>query len=303
MQTIKDYFYPHHETMSERLREHLHHAVDSASKNAGEMMEVAKECKNDFAKCYETFKEQAQIPRNVEIAIAVLLVFAGLIHIIPGPTLRKQARALEIPCWFIFLSGLIMMGSGFFYYGKPEQGIYAVSFCMGGAVVTAALMRDRFPKPFSVMSSILTFVAAVWANHFSKGPLTLLESVAVVVALIAGALARLVIPPCPCLVSTMAALGLGPDKGQICKCGNIFMDDSIFCRKCGAKRPQGQWSEKKKVSSEPSPAAAATSPATATGAGLASPKKTITPSTVGESSSARKRRNESPAPKAKAKST
>ena len=31
----------------------------------------------------------------------------------------------------------------------------------------------------------------------------------------------------------------GRERAKICVCGNVFMDDSNYCRKCGVKRPDG----------------------------------------------------------------
>jgi len=103
-------------------------------------------------------------PANVSMGVSGLLVFSGVAHAIPGPTLKMQAKVLGMPSWFIMCAGLLMIASGALYHLKYVEGIYAVSLCMGGAFMTAAKIPDPMHRPGGMMFSSLTLAATIWVH-------------------------------------------------------------------------------------------------------------------------------------------
>lgn len=105
---------------------------------------------------------------NVSLGVSGLLALAGLVHAIPGPSLKMQAKQLGAPAYFIMAAGVLMMASAALFHVRPVEGLASVSFCMGGAAATALKM----PAPLlmrlqSFVFSHVTLYAAYWS--FTQG--------------------------------------------------------------------------------------------------------------------------------------
>lgn len=108
--------------------------------------------------------EQLLTPANISMGVSALLVLSGVAHAIPGPTLKMQAKMLGMPAWFIMCAGFLMIFSGALYHAKYVEGIYAVSLCMGGALITAAKIPDPMHRPGGMIFSVLTLAATLWSH-------------------------------------------------------------------------------------------------------------------------------------------
>lgn len=114
-------------------------------------------------------------PDNASMAVSGLLVLAGGIHAIPGPTLKMQAKQIGLPAWFILCAGLLMLGSGIGYHFLPAPGLFFVAACMGGSATTGLNMPPPMPHfifklcpYFSAAFSLKVLCLALWANNSTK---------------------------------------------------------------------------------------------------------------------------------------
>jgi len=166
---------------------------------------TAVEKLGDFAVLAEPLLKHVT-PANVSMGVSGMLVFSGVLHAIPGPTLKMQAKMLGMPAWFIMCAGLLMIASGALYHLKFVEGIYAVSLCMGGAFITAAKIPDPMHRPGGMMFSLLTLAATIWSHcqcaitvkplnvDCDASVLTPQFSVICAVAFVAGVLGRIFVP-------------------------------------------------------------------------------------------------------------
>jgi hypothetical protein len=102
--------------------------------------------------------------QNVVIGLQLLLALAGVFHMIPGPTLKMQSEQMKMPQWLIFGAGLLMLGTAILYYlDQHFYALLALSVCMGGAAATGILMPKLVQRPGSVIFSVLTLLAGMYA--------------------------------------------------------------------------------------------------------------------------------------------
>eukprot|EP00930_Biecheleria_cincta_P091337 TRINITY_DN80883_c0_g1_i1.p1 TRINITY_DN80883_c0_g1~~TRINITY_DN80883_c0_g1_i1.p1 ORF type:complete len:225 (+),score=42.37 TRINITY_DN80883_c0_g1_i1:32-676(+) len=111
----------------------------------------------ELAKAYATYAT----PSNIRLAVAALLCSAGLIHALPGPSLKLQEDVMKVPGRFLQCAGVLMMASGALYYSNPSTGIFAVSLCMGGAFATASNMPRQGG---GTLFSSLIFTVVLWSS-------------------------------------------------------------------------------------------------------------------------------------------
>jgi len=143
---------------------------------------------------------------NVSLVVAAVLFAAGALHALPGPTLHRQAKEMDLPAWFIMCAGILMLGSSVTWFMSPALGVYAVALCMGGSVATAAKMPKPMQRPGGLVGSNATLAAAIWALHERMGGLTLVTGVMCSVAYIAGIAGRLYVPTHPLAIKLFGSL-------------------------------------------------------------------------------------------------
>jgi hypothetical protein len=100
----------------------------------------------------------------VDTCISSELALAGLVHVLPGPTLKMQSDKMGLPQWFIFCAGLLMLVTALLRTIHPGIGIVLTCMCMGGAGATAWKMSSMFEKLPGVFISTITYLAAMWAK-------------------------------------------------------------------------------------------------------------------------------------------
>lgn len=164
--------------------------VKVATVNASSAMELV-----DLDKARELVTQFAEYmtPANVALGVAAILTFSGLLHALPGPPCRMQAKAMGMPGWFLLCAGLLMAGSGVLYYLEPRAGLFAVSLCMGGAFATAAKMPKVMTRPGGMTFSTTFLGMAIWANN-KQEPLTRIAGAICAAAFIAGVAGRIYVP-------------------------------------------------------------------------------------------------------------
>lgn len=152
---------------------------------------------------------------HVSMGVSGMLVLSGVLHAIPGPTLKIQAKMLGMPAWFIMCAGLLMIASGAAYhcahhfaqfYYLRNNSVYAVSLCMGGAFITAAKIPVPMHRPGGMFFSLLTLAATLWSHSkcaIKVKPLNVVAnciaqpaefSTICAVAFVAGVLGRVFVP-------------------------------------------------------------------------------------------------------------
>jgi len=102
------------------------------------------------------------IESMIPMGVSGMLAFSGLLHALPGPTLKMQSKEMGMPQWFIMCAGLLMLTSGALYFLKPSVGIFAVAVCMGGSFATASKMPVPQMRPCGMAFSSLTLFATFW---------------------------------------------------------------------------------------------------------------------------------------------
>jgi len=110
-------------------------------------------------------------PSNASLGVVGVLAGAGLLHTMPGPSLRMQAEKMGLPAWFIVCAGLLMCSTSGLYWQEPSTGLYAVALCMGGAAATAVMMPNAMHRPGGLLFSSATLAAALWAGYKTTGEL------------------------------------------------------------------------------------------------------------------------------------
>jgi len=131
---------------------------------------------------------------NIAMGVSGTLALAGIVHALPGPTLKMQSEQMGMPQWFIACAGLLMIGSGAFYHVRPQEGIFAVSLCMGGAFATAANMPIAAHRPGGMCFSSMFLLSTFWV---ARASISLTMIVVVSVAFGAGVAGRVYVPGHP----------------------------------------------------------------------------------------------------------